>query len=176
MPRLPRRRDRPIMGGLGSGRPPGSPSCGTPAGYRRHKYLGETACRACKDAYAEHYRKQRGRKLRPPKMQGTANSRHRKKQQAIVRQWKLDKGSCMDCGLTIDERTVICIDCDHRDPSQKSFTISYEIGRKSTEQIIEELAKCDAICRNCHALRTHDKGHHMTRRSTPIEEPRLFNV
>ncbi len=82
----------------------------------------------------------------------------------------------MDCGLIINERTIVCIDCDHRDPSQKSFTISYELQYKTAEEIINELAKCDAICRNCHALRTHDKGHHMTRRSTPIEEPRLFNV
>jgi Sigma-70, region 4 len=35
----------------------GRPPCGTEPGYASHIYRGEKACRACKDAHAEHTKK-----------------------------------------------------------------------------------------------------------------------
>lgn len=67
----------------------------------------------------------------------------------------------MDCGMEINERTVICIDFDHRDPNDKAFTISYEMDKATEEALIAEIAKCDAVCRNCHAYRTHDNKHYL---------------
>ena len=172
------------MGGKGSGRKPAP--CGTAAAYRRHSKLGETPCQACRDAYAAYkrdYTRRTGRtkgranvKTRPD-----GSSRHWHQQQRekaykdYVKQWKLAAGACVDCGFIINERTHVCIDCDHRDPSQKSFTISYEAGRKTTTELQAELDKCDPVCRNCHALRTHDKQHHLTRRPKQ-QEPSLFDV
>ena len=81
----------------------------------------------------------------------------------------------MDCGLVIDERNIICIDCDHRNPAEKSFTISYELGRRTADELVAELDKCDAVCRNCHAFRTHDKKHHLGKRATKTPEAGLFD-
>jgi hypothetical protein len=61
--------------------------------------------------------------------------------------------------MVITEHNVVCIDWDHRDPTEKQFTISYVIGRVAWHKIEHEIAKCDAVCRNCHALRTHHGEH-----------------
>jgi ribosomal protein L37E len=76
------------------------------------------------------------------------------------RQLKVDRGQCVDCGLIITWHNVVCIDWDHRVPEQKAFTISYMIGRIKWDMIAYEIEKCDAVCRNCHALRTHNKQQH----------------
>ena len=66
---------------------------------------------------------------------------------------KIARGNCMDCGYVQDERTSRAFDWDHRDPSAKCFEISNIPARTSKQQIIAEMNKCDVICRNCHALR-----------------------
>ena len=160
------------MGGKGSGRRV-TVQCGTPSGYRKHKRLKQEACQACKDAWAAHYRKGTKRPKLPRHLKTealrTANN------YAIVRDWKLAAGQCMDCGFIITEETIVCIDCDHRDPAEKSFTISYEIHRVNVETLLKELAKCDAVCRNCHALRTHKNKHHLARRPNTAQ-PNLFDA
>jgi ribosomal protein L37E len=78
----------------------------------------------------------------------------------LSRQLKIDRGQCFDCGLIITWHNVVCIDWDHRNPADKSFTISYVVGKMSWQTIEQEIAKCDAVCRNCHALRTHYKQQH----------------
>ena len=54
--------------------------------------------------------------------------------------------SCVRCG---DNRHYV-LDFHHRDPSTKSFTVSSKVGF-SEKKLYEEIAKCDPICRNCHA-------------------------
>jgi hypothetical protein len=55
--------------------------------------------------------------------------------------------ACMRCG----ENHPATIDFHHRDPSQKDFLASRACsvgrGKKST---LEEIAKCDVLCSNCH--------------------------
>jgi hypothetical protein len=172
------------MGGKGSGRK-ASP-CGTAAAYRRHSKKGEIPCQACKNAYAAYKRDYNGRTGRTKnhgynrtRPSGTSRNWHQQQREnayrEYVKQWKLAAGACVDCGFIIDEQTYVCIDCDHRDPSQKSFTISSEVGRKTTDELQTELDKCDPVCRNCHALRTHKNQHHLTRRPRQ-QEPSLFDV
>jgi 5-methylcytosine-specific restriction endonuclease McrA len=100
-----------------------------------------------------------------------AIDRHRN----IVRTEKLTRGACCDCGLVIDERTIVCIDFDHRNPVDKSFTISQKMGRVKDQELIAEMAKCDAVCRNCHAIRTHEGQHHLFRRTPSATLPNLFD-
>jgi hypothetical protein len=66
-----------------------------------------------------------------------------------------------------DMRRVPCLDCrgafepyqmdfDHRDRTTKSFRLTE--GRallKSRAELLQELAKCDVVCANCHAIRTY---------------------
>jgi hypothetical protein len=43
---------------------------------------------------------------------------------------------------------------DHRDPGQKRTEVTRMIGRAGTARILDEIAKCDIVCANCHRLRT----------------------
>jgi rRNA-processing protein FCF1 len=46
------------------------------------------------------------------------------------------------------------MDFDHRDPTTKRMAVTRMIGRAGTARILEEVAKCDIVCANCHRLRT----------------------
>ena len=63
-------------------------------------------------------------------------------------------------------RDVPCADCanrfpsyvmqfDHRDPSNKKYTVTRMIGRAGRAKILEEAMKCDIVCANCHRARTY---------------------
>jgi hypothetical protein len=143
--------------------------CGTEGARQRHWKARET-CKVCAHAHAERKRAKYVAKPRLPKMLPLAV-----RNRDTVRQEKLRRGACMDCGLVIDERTIVCIDFDHRDPQLKSFQISDMIGRVKCSVLIEEMAKCDAVCRNCHALRTHNQQHHLVTRSIIYASPTLFD-
>ena len=155
------------MGGKGSGRP--LAPCGTVAAYQRHRKLGED-CSQCKEASRLNAKNNYKPKVRKPAL---LTQLQRNKE--TVRNEKLRRGSCVDCGLVIDQRTIVCIDFDHRDPQQKSFTISYVMGRVDCSMLIEEMSKCDAVCRNCHALRTHKDKHWLVCRDNKELSPSLFD-
>ncbi len=72
-----------------------------------------------------------------------------------------------------DLRRVPCIDCrktyppyvmdfDHRDPATKSFSLLADKALlKNREVLLAEIAKCDVVYANCHAVRTwHQWGEH----------------
>ena len=44
---------------------------------------------------------------------------------------------------------------DHRNPSEKSFGLASEGRNMSFEAQLAESMKCDLVCANCHAIRTH---------------------
>ena len=62
---------------------------------------------------------------------------------------------------------------DHLDPKLKSFALSnaYKITGITKQMIVDEIAKCQLVCHNCHAFRTwihrdHDyEGHKI---NTPV--------
>ena len=72
----------------------------------------------------------------------------------ILRKRKLIElagGKCKICGYTFKgcERVF---SFHHRDPSQKIFGLTGNHVRSNTwEIVLEEFAKCDMICMNCHA-------------------------
>ena len=158
------------MGGKGSGRKPGSglSPCGTVAKYQWHRKRGEN-CALCREAAAAHRRSKYVKKQRqtgPLKAQRNRD---------LVRLEKFARGACMDCGLVINEQTIVCIDFDHRNPQDKAFTIAYEMHRASESELRAEMAKCDAVCRNCHAIRTHQHKHHLVRRQASAIVLPLFD-
>jgi hypothetical protein len=62
---------------------------------------------------------------------------------------------CADCG----GRFETCqMDFDHRDPAAKRYTVSRMVAKATTETILEEVAKCDIVCANCHRLRTWQRA------------------
>jgi formate-dependent nitrite reductase cytochrome c552 subunit len=59
---------------------------------------------------------------------------------------------CADCGLRFPSYVM---QFDHRDPSNKNYTVTRMIGRAGRATILEEAAKCDIVCANCHRDRTY---------------------
>jgi len=75
------------------------------------------------------------------------------KKYAETRPWldeiKLAAG-CVDCGY---REHACALQFDHVDPKTKSFVIAHSLMR-SKERLLEEIAKCEVRCANCHAVRT----------------------
>ena len=60
---------------------------------------------------------------------------------------------CMDCGVQYPSYVM---QFDHA-RGVKSFTISREMPALGLEKLLAEIAKCDVVCANCHAARTHNR-------------------
>jgi hypothetical protein len=70
----------------------------------------------------------------------------RKKQRAFILKYRGETG-CIKCG----EKHPACLDSHHRDPSKKEFAISSSAARGiPMKRLLEELAKTDTLCSNCH--------------------------
>ena len=66
------------------------------------------------------------------------------------------KGSvCHDCGGTFHHSQL---EFDHRVPTDKKFSIMLR-HTKTVHSLLEEIAKCDVVCSNCHARRTWNRTH-----------------
>lgn len=76
--------------------------------------------------------------------QRTANDR--------AREWLSEQKAkpCMDCGGTYPPE---CMQFDHRPGEAKLFNIGMLV-RFRHEKLLAEIAKCDVVCANCHAIRT----------------------
>jgi hypothetical protein len=57
---------------------------------------------------------------------------------------------CMDCGGVFRPEAM---DFDHRGDEPKAFNLSLSDGYP-LDQVLEEIAKCDVVCSNCHRVRT----------------------
>lgn len=113
-----------------------------------HAYCKKCSYELNKQFRNEHPEKMREynrtswRKLRESKLKGD-------KIRASKRQEFLDtlKTPCVKCG----ETRVWCIQFHHKDPSEKTFTISDGASlHKSKEDVINEVKKTVCLCANCH--------------------------
>jgi repressor of nif and glnA expression len=62
----------------------------------------------------------------------------------FVAEYKTSRG-CVDCG----EKDPRCLDLDHRSNKVMGVAVMISTGR-SLSVILEEMAKCDVRCSNCH--------------------------
>lgn len=65
---------------------------------------------------------------------------------------QLRRVPCADCGGTFEPYQM---DFDHRDPTTKAFDLT--TGRAmlmSRDRLLQEVAKCEVVCANCHAVRS----------------------
>jgi hypothetical protein len=60
---------------------------------------------------------------------------------------ELHGGRCIRCGY---HETIAALVFHHRDPHTKSFAISVDGVPRAWERLVEEAAKCDLLCANCH--------------------------
>jgi hypothetical protein len=62
---------------------------------------------------------------------------------------------CMDCGQRFPP---YCMDFDHRDPAMKVTEVaSLTTSGHSVQTVLDEIAKCDIVCANCHRKRTFNR-------------------
>jgi hypothetical protein len=79
----------------------------------------------------------------------TKHYEHRAKLRAVVMEY-LNDHPCADCG----ERDVVVLEFDH--VRGKRIGISrLMLSGGSIRVLMEEIAKCDVVCANCHRRRTY---------------------
>lgn len=102
-------------------------------------------CRACSSIILKaHYQRNKDAYLR-------RNARVRLKNAEIIREYK--SGPCADCGI---QYPYYVMDFDHRQGEDKVINLA-NASRMTRSKILEEIAKCDAVCSNCHRERTHKR-------------------
>lgn len=120
-------------------------------------------CRDCYRAYCREQRKnftKEQREGRNASARKWANSKKGGKREAYKRYIFSVKynGCCVDCGN--DDWRVL--DFDHKDPSEKSCSVSSMIWNGSGMDALKaEIAKCELRCANCHRIKTSNQlGHY----------------
>lgn len=63
------------------------------------------------------------------------------------------RSGCKDCGY---QAHAAALDFDHRPDEVKSFEIARAANRVRA-RVLEEIAKCDVVCANCHRVRTFER-------------------
>ena len=64
-----------------------------------------------------------------------------------------DGQPCTDCGGSFPHYVL---DYDHLDPADKEDCVGTMVARGlSKKRIVDEIAKCELVCANCHRIRTH---------------------
>lgn len=69
-----------------------------------------------------------------------------KRRKEFLRALKGDRGCCQ-CG----EKDPRVLEFHHRDPQQKKFCVNAGTVSEKWADVMDELAKCDVLCANCHA-------------------------
>lgn len=98
-------------------------------------------------AYSKRYRAANREKSRKANREYMAQRRTERK--AFI--YALKDRPCMDCG---GEFHPVCMQFDHRDSTQKKFNVGERFALARMVDLEAEIAKCDIVCANCHALRT----------------------
>lgn len=104
----------------------------TPDGLQRH-------CKTCqRDSNATYYTENKDKFI----------EHGRRNRRMLTDEVNAYKTSC-GCKYCPEDR-FWCLDFHHPNPD-KEFTVSQVISRVSKAKIFEEIAKCEVVCRNCHA-------------------------
>lgn len=77
----------------------------------------------------------------------------RKKMQHYV--WTQKRTPCMDCDVQYNPWVM---QFDHRPEEEKVADISKLVRGGSWKKLVDEIAKCDVVCANCHIMRTATRG------------------
>ena len=67
---------------------------------------------------------------------------------------KVKDRPCLDCSIKYPPYVM---QFDHRNPKEKLFPIGSNYAKVSHKSLIDEIAKCDVVCANCHAIRTYHR-------------------
>ncbi len=108
------------------------------------------------------------------RLYSSEREKHRRRRLRVVQFIAEQKAKpCMDCG---NSYPPFVMHFDHRDPTQKIAKLS---SCRRFAQAVREMAKCDVVCSNCHAIRTFNAKHYLIRHQVVApaepEQPRLFH-
>jgi hypothetical protein len=120
--------------------------------------------KATEDKYKGRYTEKRNQyyaklKMNKPPMIRKGNKKDKIK--AFVLDYK-QTHNCVTCGQKFPHYVM---DFHHREPLDKSFGIaeaycsSKNKGKYNIDLVVDEMAKCDLLCANCHRIRTHEERH-----------------
>lgn len=102
-------------------------------------------CRLCRAAYKHrHYRANRQRYID----QAHARSQMLRLERTIYLLSYFESHPCIECG----EADPVVLEFDHL--GDKTFNIGSGIAYRNWASILEEIAKCEVVCANCHRRRT----------------------
>lgn len=75
----------------------------------------------------------------------------RKRNQGKIKEWYRYYKSQLQCSMC-GENHPACLQFHHREREDKSFNVG-DMARRPTskKRLIDEIAKCDVLCVNCHA-------------------------
>lgn len=144
---------------------------GTDAGYQAHRKAGEEPCIECCRAHEEKCASRWGslnedertkiRELnraaarryseRNPGKRFESSLSYRKQSRAMMREAK--NQPCKDCGV---KYPYYVMQFDHV-RGTKEFNIGVVGPTASRDRMMNEIAKCEVVCANCHAARTHER-------------------
>lgn len=125
----------------------------------------QSICVDCQSKRYKMYRLKNTKKLGANFQKWKQKNPKRMKELISIRDKKRDKefreillshknSPCMDCKI---QYPSYAMDFDHRDPSEKLFNVSQINKASSSIKLLEEIAKCDLVCANCHRIRTHNR-------------------
>jgi hypothetical protein len=101
-------------------------------------------CKPCRRDYAAaHYQRHKARR-----------QAQNERRQAAFMAWytSLKAGKpCADCGGLFHPAAM---HWDHLPGQEKKATLGYLAKRGNRRRVLEEIAKCELVCANCHAVRT----------------------
>lgn len=104
----------------------------------------QARCRACQAAGHQQY-------YRDNKIEWQARQADMRNQLRIIAN-EAKNQPCADCGNVYPSYVM---DFDHREPDQKRGNISLMVTSCNSKRILlEEIAKCEVVCSNCHRERT----------------------
>lgn len=108
-----------------------------------------TYCKTCNRARQKRYRDNN------PEVYAQRTKVARQNRQRWFIQQRM--APCTDCGIQYHHSAM---QFDHLPSFKKNIEI-WEIIAKgwAKSRVLEELAKCELVCANCHALRTHRRRH-----------------
>jgi len=114
--------------------------------YFKNKKKGklQSRCKQCQSKYhRSHYESNKKTYFERAK---NNNPKYKKRNKNFVSEYKSNIG-CKFC----NEKTPVCLDFHHKDPTIKDWNISIMSNSASSlDTIKKEIDKCIVICSNCH--------------------------
>lgn len=84
-----------------------------------------------------------------------------KARRAEIREWvrSLKEGKpCVDCGHSFH---FAAMDWDHLPGYDKVGQVNRLLLTYNKQVVLDEIAKCDLVCSNCHRVRSYERGEHL---------------